>query len=121
MEVWGKHPWIRTSTAGRGVKGQTDWQPQDIVLDVPADAEFLGLGVELRGVGTLGVDDVSVEVVDPAKAAVTAESETLRTAREKRNRELAEAYPKLPKRPQNLDFNVNLVSCPIGFNLLHLS
>ena len=77
---------------------------QEIVVDVPADAEILGLGVELGGAGTLGVDDVSVEVVDPAKIAVSPESETVKVAREKRSRELAEAYPKLPEKPENLDF-----------------
>ena len=68
---------------GRGSKGKTDWQPQEIVLDVPANGETLGLAAELRGPGTLGVDDVSLEVVDPAKVALTPESDRDRTMREK--------------------------------------
>jgi len=71
---------------------------------VPTDAEVLSLAVVLRGVGTLGVDDASVEIVDPAKVAVSPEWELERAAQEKRSRELAEAYPKLPDRPENLDF-----------------
>jgi hypothetical protein len=104
MEVGGKSAWTRTSTSGRGVKGKMDWQPLEIVIDVPADAEILGLGVELGGAGTFGVDDISVEIVDPAKVAVTSESETIKATRAKRVRELAEADPKRPTQPENLDF-----------------
>ena len=104
LEVGAKDAWIRANSMGRGSKGKTDWQPQEIVLDVPSNAETLGLAVELRGPGTLGVDDVSLEVVDPAKVALTPESDRDKAAREKRTRELAETYPKLPEGPANLDF-----------------
>jgi len=104
MDVGANNSGIRTSASGRGPKGRSDWQPQEIVLDVPTDAEVMSLAVVLRGVGTLGVDDASVEIVDPAKVAVSPEWELERAAQEKRSRELAEAYPKLPDRPENLDF-----------------
>ena len=104
LEVGAKDAWIRANSMGRGSKGKTDWRLQEIVIDVPANAETLGLAAELRGPGTLGVDDVGLEVVDPLKVALTPESERDRTMREKRTRELAEAYPKLPEGPTNLDF-----------------
>ena len=56
-----------------GSKGMTDWQSQDVVVDVPADAEGLSIGVVLRGVGKIGVDDASVEIVDPSKVPLTTE------------------------------------------------
>jgi hypothetical protein len=92
------------TTRGRGAKGSTDWQPQEIVLDVPTDAEELGVSVILRGRGTLGVDDASLEVVDPAKVPVTPESEVAKANREKRLREEPEAIAKLPDRPEDMDF-----------------
>jgi hypothetical protein len=104
LEVGAKDSWIRVNSMGRGSKGKTDWQLQEIVLDVPANGETLGFAAELRGPGTLGVDDVSLEIVDPAKVALTPESDHDKAAREKHTRELAEAYPKLPERPTNLDF-----------------
>jgi hypothetical protein len=48
-----------------------------------------------------------VEIVDPAKVALSPESERERAAQEKRSRELAEAYPKLLDRPENLEFERN--------------
>jgi hypothetical protein len=53
-------------TKGQGPKGTTDWGPQEVVLDMAADAEGLSFGVVAPGAGTLGVDDASLEVVDPA-------------------------------------------------------
>jgi hypothetical protein len=92
------------TTRGRGAKGSTDWQPQEIVLDVPTDAEELSVSVILRGRGTLGVDDASLEVVDPAKVPVTPESELAKANREKRLREEPEAIAKLRDRPEDMDF-----------------
>ena len=94
----------RTGTIGRGAKGHTDWQPQEAVLDVPADAEDLTLSIILSGGGTLGVDDVSLEVVDPEKVAATPRTERSKADRENRLRERAEATAKLPDRAVNLDF-----------------
>ncbi len=84
------------STLDQGSKGTTDWRPHEVVLDVPADAESLRIGVILRGAGTLGVDDASLEVVDPARVRLTPKSEVSRTDPEKRARELAEALAKMP-------------------------
>jgi hypothetical protein len=92
------------SKRGEGAKGTGDWQAQEVVLDIPADADSLCISFSLRGAGRIGVDDATLETVDPASVAVTPESETIKAAREKRSRELAEAYPTLPELPMNLDF-----------------
>ncbi len=92
------------STMSRGPKGTTDWAPHEVVLDVAADAGGLVFGVAVPGAGTLGVDDASLEVVDPAKVPAT-EGVTIRPDDPvKRVRELKEALPRTPDRPQNLDF-----------------
>ncbi len=53
---------------------------------------------------TLGVDDASLEVVDPAKVPAT-EGATVRPLDPaKRARELKESLPSTPDRPENLDF-----------------
>jgi hypothetical protein len=92
------------ATRGRGAKGRSDWRSQEIVLDVPAEADALSIGVVLRGSGILGVDDASLEVVDPAKVPVTQKSELAEVDREKRLHEEAESIAKLPGRPENMDF-----------------
>jgi hypothetical protein len=71
---------------------------------VPDGADGLRIAVVLRGLGTLGVDDVSIDVVDPAKMPVTPKTEMRRDDSDKRARELADAIAKLPDRPVNLDF-----------------
>jgi hypothetical protein len=71
---------------------------------VPDGADGLRIAVVLRGLGTLGVDDVSIDVVDPAKMPVTPKTEMRRDDSDKRARELADALAKLPDRPLNLDF-----------------
>jgi hypothetical protein len=92
------------STRGRGPKGTTDWGPQEVVLDMAADAGGLSFGVVAPGAGTLGVDDASLEVVDPAAVPAT-EGATVRPLDPaKRAGELKEALPRTPDRPENLDF-----------------
>jgi hypothetical protein len=92
------------STKDHGPKGTTDWGPQDVVLDMSADATGLSFGVVAPGAGTLGVDDASLEVVDPAEVPAT-EGATVRPLDPaKRARELKESLPSTPDRPENLDF-----------------
>jgi hypothetical protein len=91
-------------TFGRGPKGTTDWGPQEVVLDVSADAGGLSFGVSVPGAGTVGVDDASLEVVDPAKVPATAGATVRPLDPAKRARELKEALPSTPDRPENLDF-----------------
>jgi hypothetical protein len=92
------------STKGRGPKGTTDWGPQEVALDVAADAGGQSFGVVAPRTGTFGVDDASLEVVDPAEVPAT-EGVTVRPLDPaKRARELKEALPRTPDRPENLDF-----------------
>jgi hypothetical protein len=102
--LWSKQPSSFAATTGKELKGTRGWQPYDVVVDVPADAEGLSIAAILRGVGMLGVDDASIEIVDPSKVPLTTESERRLAEREKRARELKEALAKLPDRPENLDF-----------------
>jgi hypothetical protein len=92
------------STMGRGPKGTTDWALHEVVLDMSADAGGLGFGVAVPGAGTLGVDDASLEVVDPADVPATEGVQVRQLDPAKRARELAEALPKTRDRPENLDF-----------------
>ena len=97
-------PTIFATTEHQASKGTTDWRPHEAVIDVPGDAEGLSIAVILKGAGSAGFDDASLEVVDPAKVPLTPKSEAAQPNPEKRAREQAEALPKLPDRPQNLDF-----------------
>jgi hypothetical protein len=69
-----------------------------------ADAGGLSFGVIAPGAGTIGVDDASLEVVDPAEFPAT-EGVTVRPLDPaKRARELKESLPSTLDRPENLDF-----------------
>lgn len=70
----------------RGIIGTTGWQPAEIVLDIPPEAEKLTFGLILDGKGKAWMRDVTFEVVD-ATVPLT-----------------APARMDLPKAPVNLDF-----------------
>lgn len=74
--------------AGRPVGGTTDWKRYEVVLDVPAEAAAIALGVLLVGQGEAWMSDFNVEIVGP-------EVETTD----------AGIIAALPERPQNLDFS----------------
>ncbi|MBI5564090.1 MAG: hypothetical protein HY870_04280 [Chloroflexi bacterium] len=59
----------------RPIRGTTDWQKYDVVLDVPADSANIAFGVLLNSSGQVWIDDVQFEVVgtDVATTAVTEE------------------------------------------------
>jgi hypothetical protein len=48
----------------RPIKGTTDWQKYDVVLDVPPEATGIYFGVLLTGQGTVWVNSAKFEVVD---------------------------------------------------------
>jgi hypothetical protein len=47
----------------RPIKGMSDWNRYEIVLDVPPDSLYLAFGVLLTGRGQVWVDDFAFEVV----------------------------------------------------------
>jgi hypothetical protein len=56
----------------RGVVGTTDWAPQEVVLDVPADALSITIGFWMQGRGQIWMTSPSFEEVDESMP-VTAE------------------------------------------------
>ena len=79
--------------AGRPVSGTTDWRRYEVVLDVPAEAGAIALGVLLVGKGEAWMSDFNVEIVGP-------EVETTD----------AGMIAALPEQPQNLDFSEPLTA-----------
>lgn len=47
----------------RALKGTSDWQKYEIVLDVPESAQEMAFGLLLTGAGQVWIDDLSFEVV----------------------------------------------------------
>jgi serine/threonine protein kinase len=47
------------------IRGDSDWQVLNVVLDVPSDSTYLSFGARLVGRGTLWADDFSIEIVSP--------------------------------------------------------
>lgn len=85
----------------RPIKGITDWQKYDLVLDVPDDVVAMVFGVMSHNQGTIWVDDFSLEIVGNDVAVTNILSpEAMNQARN--NSGLANA--KLPPQPLNLDF-----------------
>ncbi|MEM1252765.1 MAG: hypothetical protein AAGI69_10045 [Cyanobacteria bacterium P01_H01_bin.21] len=48
----------------RAIRGTTDWQPYDIVLDVPVESNNIAFGLLLAGNGQVWMDNLQFEVVD---------------------------------------------------------
>lgn len=69
----------------RPIKGTTDWQHYDVVLDVPQEATGIFFGVLLTGSGNVWLNDVKFEVVGPEVPATS-------------------QRPQRPDRPMNLHF-----------------
>jgi hypothetical protein len=71
----------------RPIKGSSDWQKYDVVLDVPQDATGIFLGVLLAGgAGEVWINDAKIEVVGSEVFPTGAPAQTL------------------PEEPTNLDF-----------------
>jgi hypothetical protein len=51
---------------GTGLRGQAEWTPMSVVIDVPQDARMLSMGLILVGSGQVWASDLKFEVVDPA-------------------------------------------------------
>lgn len=48
----------------RPIIGETKWQPYSCVVDVPKEAEIINIGALLEGIGSVWVDQFSIEIVD---------------------------------------------------------
>jgi len=68
----------------RAIKGTSDWQRYEVVLDVPKDATGIAFGILLAGPGTVWLNSTNFELV---------ESDVPTTGREHR-----------PDAPTNLNF-----------------
>lgn len=91
----GTKPLAFDNMADRPIRATTDWAHNEVVLDVPAEAQAIALGVLLVGKGDAWISDLKVETVGP---------ETKTTS----------ATEALPTRPQNLDFSEPLNSKASG-------
>lgn len=58
----------------RPLKGTTDWQSYDVVLDVPKDATGISFGVLLGGSGSVWISNASFEIVG-SEVTVTGKSQ----------------------------------------------
>ena len=61
----------------RGIKGTTEWQRCDVVLDVPKDATAIALGILLDGQGEVWLNSTQFEVVGPEVAVTSSDASKL--------------------------------------------
>ena len=92
--------------ANRPIKGITDWQKYDLVLDVPEDVVAIVFGMMSFNQGTIWVDDFSFEIVGN-DVAVTNTLTPGAMNQERNNSALATAT--IPPKPLNLDFEAGTV------------
>ncbi len=71
----------------RTIKGTTDWEKYEIVLDIPSNSKTINYGVLLGGDGKVWIDNFKFEVVDNNVPVTNLIKEN-----------------KLPSQPINLDF-----------------
>lgn len=66
--------WLRTNdkknkvltfenTQNRPIKGTTDWQLQEIVLDIPQTTDYIAFGIITSGKGMLWADNIKLDIV----------------------------------------------------------
>jgi hypothetical protein len=55
---------MKDGKTDRAVRGTTDWQRYNIVLDVPAEADVMSFGALLDGTGQVWFDDLKFETVE---------------------------------------------------------
>ena len=81
---------------GRPITGTRDWQPYDIVLDVPQESALLAFGILLAGKGRVWLSGLAFDTVGQDVATTDAMS--------------------LPNQMQNLDFEAGMVGWFLGSN-----
>ncbi len=87
--------------SNRFIRGTADWTQASIVLDVPADAVGIAIGLIMPGAGDAWIDDATFEVVgsDVASTNMTPPSPNPAQAEQQRM-----MYANAPAAPSNLDF-----------------
>jgi hypothetical protein len=98
-----KSPMTFDNMGNRPIKGTSDWQKYELVLDIPDDSAAIAFGILLAGGGQVWVDDFNFEVVGndvpstdrgvPVRDSTESEIESRRGYLEKASRQ-----------PSNLDF-----------------
>ena len=66
MRVDGDGPKMLTfdNMENRPIRGTSDWQRYEIVLDVPQESKYISLGILMGGRGRVWISDVQLEPVD---------------------------------------------------------
>ena len=57
----GGSPAVSASFEVAAIAGTTEWMRREVVIDVPAAAEWIEIGVMLTGSGTVWLDDAALE------------------------------------------------------------
>lgn len=86
--VAGEKSYVLDNMHDRPVKGTTDWQTYEVVLDVPPSATTIAFGILVSGSGQVWLSDIRMEAVDDA-VLVTA----------------SKVVTKYADQPKNLDFS----------------
>lgn len=84
---------IADDMKSRYVKGDTDWNLYEVILDVPYETVYLSFGAWLKGKGEIRVDNFNLKIVD-TDFEVTSDQE----------------YKPTITRPLNLDFEITTKS-----------
>jgi hypothetical protein len=83
----------------RSLKGTTDWEDCQVVLDIPADATHIAFGVVLVGLGKVSISNVSFEIVGQDVSTTVAKPVIYL-----RNQDKMRDFRRPIEAPLNLDF-----------------
>jgi len=105
--------WMRVDAADRMlcldnmernlIKGTSDWQKREVVLDVPTEAIGISIGLILNGKGTIWADDFQLETVS-LDVPSTDIGLPQRPWDSKMREQMQERYSRAPEQPVNLNF-----------------
>jgi len=90
----------------RPIKGSTDWQKYEVVLDVPEGSMEIAFGILLAGKGQAWVDDLQLDVVgtDVPSTNMIKEGATPQPFDEAARKRMSEGQKTLPAQAANLNF-----------------
>jgi hypothetical protein len=120
MRIHGKRsPMAFDNMQQRPIKGTSDWNAYQVVLDVPDDAIDIALGVLQSGSGRTWIDDVSLEVVGDEVAVTATEARNGNSATQMSPEQVAslekwvQAWPSKLENPSfeqdRLEYDLSLV------------
>lgn len=107
------HSLVVSNMQGKGLVGFNIWQVFTHVMDVPANAEVLTVGVQMLGPGKAWLDDLAMELVDSTVATTSSAAPPVDLKLSgKKLKEMQARWPQMAATLRNADFEEPATATP---------